>query len=210
MKSFKLVTLDLDYTLFLGNSVIYLNKVLGISETLERYHADYRDGKITERELNHLQAPLLQKVSVSKSFECLARGPILKNLDNGLRRLRAAGSDVQMLSMNPLQAFFKASYGIGVDASVYVTEGDRFKLAGTFPENKVELLERYCHARNIDMKECAHVGDSQNDVATFRRVGYSIALNCSDSGVQKESSVSLRTDDFLTVANTLLRANDLV
>ncbi|MDG7001280.1 MAG: HAD hydrolase family protein [Nitrososphaerota archaeon] len=42
------------------------------------------------------------------------------------------------------------------------------------------------------MKECAHVGDSQNDVETFRRVGYSIALNCSDSRVRKEASVSFR------------------
>ncbi len=104
----------MDYTLLLGNSVIYLNKVLGISKTLERCHADYREGKITERELNQLQAPLLQKVSISRSIECLTKGTVLKNLDNGLRRLRAAGSDVQMLSMNPLQAFFKASFGIGL------------------------------------------------------------------------------------------------
>lgn len=53
-------------------------------------------------------------------------------------------------------------------------------------------MERYCREKNIDMKECAHVGDSQNDIETFRRVGYSIALNCSDSRVRKEASVSFR------------------
>ena len=53
---FSLVTLDLDYTIFLGNSVLYLNKVLAISEKLIEYHADYRDGKVSEKELNTRQS----------------------------------------------------------------------------------------------------------------------------------------------------------
>ena len=209
MKTFKLVTLDLDHTIFLGNTVIYLNRFLGISKLLERYHADYRNGKISEIELNNLQTPLLEKVSVSKALELLSKGPILKNLDKGIGMLRGVGADVQMLTMNPLQVVFQKRFGIGTDTALFTIDGDRFKLSGAFPENKVELLERYCLENKIEMTSCAHVGDSQNDVATFRRVGYSIALNPSNEKVQKEASASLKTDDFLDVANTLLRANDL-
>lgn len=209
MKTFKLVTLDLDYTIFLGNSVTYLNKLLRISRLLDQYHADYRDGKISEKELNDLQTPILEKVSVSKSIQLLSKGPILKNLDKGLRILRDADCNVQMLTLNPLQLAFKELYGVGAEMSLFAVNGDNFRLEGSFPENKVELLERYCIKNRVEISNCVHVGDSHNDVEAFRRVGYSIALNSSDKQVQKEASASLKTEDFLDVANTLLRANDL-
>lgn len=209
MDSFQLITLDLDYTIFLGNSIVYLNRILGISDKLERYHADYHNGRITERELNLLQTPILEQLSVSKSFEQLANGPLLKNLDNGVRMLRDAGCDVQMLTLNPLQLFFKNNHGINADMSVFEINRDNFKLVKEFPKNKAVLLRKYCLARGISLINCAHVGDALNDIETFGRVGYSIALNSSSLNVRKMASVSLQTEDFLDVANTIIRANDL-
>ena len=208
MKTIKLVTLDLDYTIFLGNTVTYLNTYLGVSNLIDRYHADYRDGKITERELNELQTPILEKISVSKSIEALSKGPILKNLDEGLKMLKKGGCEVQMLTMNPLQFVFKEIYGVGITMSLFTVSNDNFKLEKAFPENKVQLLETYCRENKIEMRNCAHVGDSQNDVETFRQVRYSIALNSSDK-VQNEASASLKTQDFQDVAGTILRADRL-
>ena len=207
---FLLVTLDLDYTTFLGNSVLFLNKVLAISEKLEEYHADYRDRKISEKELNIRQAPLLQQFSLSKAYETLAKGPILKRLDTGVKLLQKEGVDVQMLTFNPFQLFFTKYYGIKSDISlVWGVDGDHLGEMNDIPENKVELLKQFCAKNGIDMMRCAHIGDSQNDVETFRAVGYSIALNSSDASVKREASISLKTNDFAEVAYTILRANDL-
>jgi hydroxymethylpyrimidine pyrophosphatase-like HAD family hydrolase len=40
--------------------------------------------------------------------------------------------------------------------------------------------------------KCAHIGDSQNDIETFQRVGYSIALNSSDANAQKKPASHYR------------------
>jgi phosphoserine phosphatase len=210
LKAFDLVTLDLDHTAFLGNSVLYLNKSLGISEKLEELHAEYREGKISEKTLNVVQAPFLQKVNLERAFEALARGPILKRLDRGVKLLQRNGCDVQMLSFNPFQIFFKKNFGINTDISfLWELDGDHLGAMGEIPEDKVELLKRYCEKNGIDLMNCAHVGDSKNDLATFNEVGFSIALNSSDTIVERAASVSLRTYDFVDVANSILHANDL-
>ena len=95
-----------------------MNKVLGISEKLEQFHADYRDGKISEKELNIKQNQILQKINLSKAYEALAKGPILKRLDRGAMLLRKEGIDVQMLTLNPFQIFFTKQYGIKSDISL--------------------------------------------------------------------------------------------
>jgi len=208
--NFLLVTLDLDYTTFLGNSVLFLNKVLDVSEELEEYHADYRNGKISEKELNIKQNPILQKISLSKAYEALAKGPILKRLDMGVNILRNQGIDVQMLTLNPFQLFFTKQYGIKSDISLLCeVEGDHLGEAKEIPDNKVDLLKKYCVKNGIDLMRCAHVGDSQNDIATFRTIGFSIALNTSDPSVEREANVLLKTRDFTDVANTILHASDL-
>ncbi|MDG6921873.1 MAG: HAD hydrolase family protein [Nitrososphaerota archaeon] len=209
---FRLVTLDLDHTLFMGNSVLFLNRILGISEELDKFHADYRDGKISERELNIRQAPILQKFSLAKSYAELARGPILKRLDKGVKLLQDTGFEVQMLSLNPFQLFFTRKFGIGSDVSLSfdLNGSDFLGRIKEIPEDKLEFLEKYCSEKGIELENCAHVGDSRNDIATFRTVGYSVALNCSDSVVFEEADVSLDTHDFMDVANTILKANDLV
>jgi 3-deoxy-D-manno-octulosonate 8-phosphate phosphatase KdsC-like HAD superfamily phosphatase len=53
------------------------------------------------------------------------------------------------------------------------------------------------------------VGDSKHDIATFEEVSFSIAPNPSDASIKRTASVSLHTYDFMDVANSILRANDL-
>ena len=205
-----LVTLDLDYTTFLGNSVLFLNKTLGISGRIEELHTDYREGRISERELLMIQWPILEEVKLSEAYEVLARGPILNRLERGVKLLRSNGCDVQMLTFNPFQLFF-TRYGINTDVSfVCEVKDDHFGKINTLPENKVDFLKQFCKNKSIDLMRCAHVGDSQNDIATFDEVGYSIALNASDTRVEKAASISLRTRDFMDVANSILHASELV
>ena len=209
LKALDMVTLDLDYTIFLGNSVLFLNKALGISNRLEELHADYREGKISERELNVMQWPILEEVNLSKAYEVLARGPILNRLERGVKLLRSSGCDVQMLTFNPFQLFF-TRYGIKTDVSlVCEVKDNHLGKIRNLPENKLDLLKRFCKNKSIDLMRCAHVGDSQNDIATFNEVGYSIALNPSDTSVSKTASISLRTRDFKDIANSIFRGIDL-
>ena len=124
--------------------------------------------------------------------------------------LQKEGIDVQMLTFNPLQLFFSKYYGIKSDISLlYEVHGENLGAMKEIPENKVELLREYCSRKAIDLTECAHVGDSLNDIETFRAVGFSIALNSSDAKVEREVTLPLRTYDFTDVANSILQANDL-
>ena len=55
--------------------MLSLNKVLGISEKLEQFHADYRDGNISEKELNIRQNPDLAKDQPFEGVRSTGKGP---------------------------------------------------------------------------------------------------------------------------------------
>lgn len=202
-----LVTLDLDGTMFMGNSVLYLNSKLNVSEKLEEYHKSYHRGEITEAQLNMLQTPILLKVSLSRALEVLANGRLLKRIEPGVKLLRESGLDVAMLTFNPYQLLFKKLFGISCDISMIVdfeSKGDEISNIKNVPNNKIALLRNYCSRNNIPLSKCIHVGDSSNDIPTFQEVGFAIALNADDEQVRRESDISLNTDDFSTVARAIL------
>jgi hypothetical protein len=59
-------------------------------------------------------------MNLEKAFRALARGPVLKRLDRGVKILQKNGCDVQMLTFNPFQIYFKKNYGIITDVSFCV------------------------------------------------------------------------------------------
>ena len=201
-----LVTIDMDGTLFMQNSVLYLNEQMNLSDKkLREYHAKYSDGKLSEVELNILQTPILRNVSLSRAYKVLISGPILKNIGLGVNLLRKSGNDVAMLTFNPFQGMFNEYFRIKCDVSMIVElEEDRIGKVKHIPNNKITFLREYCSRNGINLGDCIHIGDSQNDVPTFNEVGFSVALNSKDDNVATEASISMNTEDFLEVVEALI------
>jgi len=175
---FRIVTLDMDGTMFQGNSVLYLKEKLGLAEEIALAHRRYGRGEITECQLNYIQIPYLSGIDLGPLLAQLEKGPLLRNIQIGIRRLKDAGLQVSMLTFNPLQILFCRRFGIDCSISRSVEiENDRIVKTNEIPENKLDYLTRYCESRGLKTTQCIHIGDGRNDVPTFRAAGSSIALN---------------------------------
>lgn len=205
---FRLVTLDLDGTLFQTDSVLYLKDKLALGEEVAKLHSQYRTGEITEAELNSRQTPLLQRLELTPVLKVLSTGPLLSNIRKGVDALKSSGLGVSMLTFNPLQVFFEREFGIDTSISRTVEiRDDMIVKINKIPENKIEYLTLYCDLNGIALEECVHVGDGPNDIPTFRAVGFSVALNSKYEEVKNAADISLETDDFALVANEILERN---
>ena len=196
----------MDGTLFLGDSVLYLNEKLHLSPKLDQYHGAYYRGEITEVEMNFLQTPILQKLEIDRAFEILNTGPMLKQIQEGVRLLKEKGRlEVSMLTFNPFQGLYTCFFGIGSEVSPSVEIRDnRIARIKTLPQNKIFFLRKYCEGKGISLNQCIHVGEGKNDVPTFKEIGFSVALNAKEERVKRGASVALETDDFYDVARTIL------
>ena len=203
---FRLVTLDLDGTMFRENAVLYLEKKGLLDKEVKRLHLLYDAFKISESEMNRLQARELKKPRLSPLFRALTSGPLLKNIDKGVDMLRKQGLMVSMLTMDPLQIFFKKEYGIDVSISYHSTiKRDHFSEIDEFPNDKHEYLLKYCDQQGIDPSQIVHIGDGRSDLETFDVVGFSMALNSTLEELKKKADYSLAADDFSVVAKMLLK-----
>ncbi len=206
-REFKLVTLDLDGTMFQGNSVLYLKDRLALSEDVAIPHEKFGNGEITEKELNYLQIPLLKGIKLSPILKILSGGPLLRNIKEGVHSMHEAGVIVSMLTFNPLQVLFEREFGIdtSICKSVEIVD-DEISRVNEIPDNKINYLERYCKSNRILLEECIHVGDGPNDIPTFRAVGFSIALNSGWEIVRRAAGLSIETDDFSVVSEEILKS----
>lgn len=201
---FRLVTFDLDGTLFMGNLPLYLNEKLENSNKVKQLHERYHRGEITEAELNVLQVPMFGELNLSEAYNLMVNGPIMKNLEQGVEMLKKRKLHVDMLTLDPFQILFK-QFGIDCDISATADyTGDRISSLHNVPENKISFLEDYCYRNKITLNQCIHVGDESNDIPTFKAVGLPVAVNPKNERVISSSSISVETDDFLEVASTII------
>src|SRR5487761_23336 len=208
-RKFRLVTLDLDGTMFQGNSMLYLKEKHALGEEIVIPHQKYGAGEITEAELNYMQIPLLRGMRLTPILKVLSTGPLLRNIRKGVEALKSSGLDVSMLTFNPLQVFFERNFAIYTSISMTVEiMDDMISKTNAIPENKLTYLEQYCDSSGISLQECIHVGDGPNDIPTFRAVGFSVSLNSKYSEVREASDISLETDDFALVSDEIVRRID--
>lgn len=202
---FNLVTLDLDGTLFMENALLYVNKKLGINDTLVELNKKYHNGEISESELNKMQLPIIESASFTSLSNALSHGPLMKNIDEGVRLLKNHGLDVAMLTLNPLKIFFEHKFRInaGISNQVKIVK-DKISCTSNFPDNKVYCLRKYCELNQLSMKQCIHVGNDHKDVPTFKEVGLSIAVNSDDQTIQNSTKIHLTTDNFEEVAKAII------
>ncbi len=59
-------------------------------------------------------------------------------------------------------------------------------------------------AKNTSLKDCTAVGNNENDLGLFKKVGLSIAFNSKDKKLKKEADVSIKSNDLSSVLKYLI------
>lgn len=63
-------------------------------------------------------------------------------------------------------------------------------------EGKVEYFNKQAKELNLNLSECAYIGDDVNDIPIFREAGLSIAFNCHKKEVSKTAHIVIDKKDL--------------
>lgn len=184
----KLICFDLDQTLINANSWKNLGLALGISvEEDRKLYREYKEGLFTYDEWNDKILELYMEHENS-TREGITN--ILSNytFNDGARvvvdYLKKKGYELVLISgsidilVNIVAKDLGIKYAKANNTFVF---NDRNRLigihsGGTDVLAKAEHLEIFCEMLKIDIKECACIGDSDNDLELFRRTGHGITF----------------------------------
>jgi phosphoserine phosphatase len=206
----RLACFDLDGTLVRGTSVSrHLADRFGQSEQMAELERLYATGEISnsvvaeEQARNYRGIPLAQVVGKLSDIACI------DGIDSTLTTLRERG--IESLLGTVTWSFaaeeFRRRHGfaavsgteIELDAAGVPTGG----VKRHFDEwGKLKFVASYCEANGIDLAECIAVGDSRSDVALFRAVGFSVALNAT-SQAREAASVAIDTENLTEILDLI-------
>lgn len=201
-----LVTVDIDGTLTLVHGWLAIAREVGRLAEFERTQARFLEGGIGEDE--HL-ANLLQIArgrTVEEVLDAVASTPRLRHIAEGVRRLRAAGARVALLTHNPgfIADWYAREFGFqdseGVDCPV---PGGRIEPPAKIRADKPAGLARLAARASVPYSDIAHVGDGWSDAELFPLVGGGLALNSPIPEVRAAADVVVSTKDFLDAVQAL-------
>ncbi|MCI4338278.1 MAG: haloacid dehalogenase-like hydrolase [Thermoplasmata archaeon] len=205
-----LVTLDLDGTLTTVHGWRFIAAALDRMPEYEATYVKFRTGAIGEDE--HL-ANMLRIASgqrVERIQELLAETPKLLDIEPAIRRLRASGCRVALLTHNPpyvcewyVREFGLDGYG---GTSVAPPVGGVIPDPGVVSADKPKALQGLLRELWIPASEVVHVGDSSADARVFPLVGGGVAFNPDRDAVAAAADVVVRSRsllDLLPVLQTL-------
>jgi HAD superfamily phosphoserine phosphatase-like hydrolase len=70
--------------------------------------------------------------------------------------------------------------------------------------SKVLAIREFAKKEKISLKECVAVGNNENDLELFRKVGFKIAFNSKEKKLKKIADVSVRTNDVRKILKYLI------
>jgi phosphoserine phosphatase len=183
---------------------------LGRTGELDLLERDYRAGRISNAVVAETSAPWFAGRRVEEVATALSGVAWIDGIAEVVAELREGGGHVALATVTWSFAAEAVARRYGFDAwsgtEMALEDG---VLAGAVSRNfdaddKAAFVEDICAARGVPASAAAAVGDSRNDVPTFERVGFSIALNADDEA-RAAASTTLETDDLRDVLPLLLR-----
>jgi len=209
---YKLVCFDLDGTLTeKDDSWLYIHKDLGVWEKAKKHRELFFEGKINYQEWADLDVGLWKGTSLEHLLSIIEQIPIRPYIEEIVAELKKHKLKLLILSsgLSFLAEKIKTQYDfdyafanapiIGPDG--YLTGEINVKISYN---NKHLVLQNFIKPLNIKLKECIAVGDSLNDTALFKEVGYSIAFNPINEAVAKSATVAIKNSDLRDVLSIIL------
>lgn len=202
---YKLICLDMDGVIFEHNNFwMELHRELGTLEegyelTKKYLKTDYR--KLVDEVVGRLwkgkEAGYYYKLVMGAKYN-----PNAKKFVNKAKRL---GYELCIISSGPSGLLDKAMKELGIKKGYsnelvikdnVITGEFRWLVAYN---NKLPLLISICKSLGIKLKEVIAVGDDDNDLETFMRVGFSIAFNTSCEELRNEADAVINSNDLMDV-----------
>ncbi len=206
-----MVVLDVDGTLTPHISVWqFIHERLGLwSGHADRYWDRYRRGQIDYAEFCALDASLWKGRSLTELRAIADELPYNPGVPEGLRRLRALGLPVALLSTglklltdrirDEFDLQWSFSNGLVVVDGRLTGEADVRVQDGA----KGETLARLVDELGVDPATLVAVGDSYNDVDVARRVGWFVAHRCQSAELARIADHVTDGDDFNDVVDRI-------
>ncbi len=208
---FKLVIFDVDGTLTKeNNSWKLIHTSLNVFEKAKTHREMFFNKEISYQKWADLDVGLWQNVHVSRIEEILNQVPLIDGIKETLSILQSRKLKTSLLSSgislfaNKLKKRFGFDYSIANEVIVnkqgYLT-GEVF--CNVAYNNKDEAISGLLKELNITFPQCIAVGDNENDINLFKKVGLSIAINPQDKKVAKVADVTIIGTDLRKILNYL-------
>jgi len=207
----RLVCFDLDKTLITSNSWYDLNLALGIThEEDTAMYDDYMAGKFSYQEwikkLLELfkRSPLANEKDVT---EILSRYTLSEGAREAVNYVKEKGYHVALISGSLDVLVDLVANDLDIELAeatnelIFDAEGKLVDIISPGDDKYIKLhhLESFARRLGIDIKECACIGDGDNDIEMFRATGKGITFKGS-----KIESEAWKVIDRLTNLNTVL------
>lgn len=199
----KLAVFDLDGTLKVERDpYVYLHKQLGTWERSQEFFGDGLAGLIPYEEWLRLDASLWKDVPRTHIEELFRRDQYLPGAQETVRKLRAWGVYVAIISTGLLLHAQQVQADLGVDyvvANEILFEDGRVsgEVRAHIPEGgKGVVLDALLARTGISATECLAVGDGDSDVDLFQQAGVSVAVAPRSELVRAAADIVLPEQDL--------------
>ncbi len=188
MEKIKLIAFDLDGVLVNGcGSWREVHNALGTYDAAEEHAEEYYAGKITFDEWARKDAGLWYGVNIERIKTPLYKIDLMKGIESTIPELRKnyklviISGGLQILA-DRVKEKFDMNYAV---ANRLLTKGGMvcgIRQIVDF-EGKGKILQEIAEINDIDLKECAAIGDYSNDIPMFKVAGFTIAFDPKDKKI---------------------------
>jgi phosphoserine phosphatase len=211
-KKYKIVVFDMDGTLTQHvSSWQLIHENLGVwDEDACRYQEQFIKGRISYRRFCELDAKRWKGLPVANIASHLHAIPYSKNVKSTIRKLKALGFKLAIISTGLDLLALKVKKDLRIDYCVcnklYVKHGrltGRVRIDVAHGE-KGKVFKRLLKEARIKPGQSVFIGDSATDVPAAKVAGYAIAFNASHSGLTDIADYNCHTKDFREVLNKIM------
>jgi phosphoserine phosphatase len=204
----RLVTFDIDGTLTLGHGWRLFAEQFGRTEAYERTMARIRARRATEDETLTALLQINEGRTLAEVEAVIAATPKLAGIPAGVRRLKAEGLQVALLTHNPpyITAWYRTWAGFEDAGGIrgHQATDPRLGPPQEIRADKRGGLRDLVARRGVPAASIVHVGDSRPDAEIFPLVGAGVALNAQYPEVERAADLAIRTSDFSEVVEGIL------
>ncbi len=200
-----IVAFDLDGTLLPDTTVsLHLGPWLS-NDDIGELEQLYAEGRITNAEIAEHEAVLFRGRRREDAWRQLEHLKFIDGLAETVTWIRDSSLVPVIATVTSSMAaeFVRRRYGFAAASGCELGETDEGVFLGTITkhfeaESKVTFVRELAEELNLGLKDVVAIGDSTSDLPLFRKAGFSIALNASDTA-RSAADVELDTQDLRDV-----------
>ncbi len=206
---YKLVSFDLDGTLVKVPSIAVVLSFVNAGK-LVKFNAledALNEGVLSYEEAMEAELRLLEGIKISDVERAMSNAPYIDGIRETVLQLQLEGIRTILVSDNPdvICRIVADKFGIGdYICSKTIVKGGVIKGYKEFVFDKLSKVKDYLKRFNLDLAQCVHVGDWDNDIELLRNVGLGIAFNPQNKKVEESAKIVLRGNDLRIVLDYIL------